>query len=225
MNMPAKPEAPRAFFTSWSGGKDSCLAHYRMLSAGWEPRGLLSMLVEQGDRSRSHGLPPEVLRAQAEALGLPIVFRAATWEGYEAGFLDALAEMKRSGVGAGVFGDIDIDGHREWVERVCARSGIIPCEPLWKSGRRALLEEFIAAGFAARIVVVNESALAASFLGRTLDAALIGEFEALGVDPSGENGEYHTVVFEGPIFSRPLRLRDQGRTRQDGYAFLHVAIR
>ena len=218
-------ERPGGFFTSWSGGKDSCLAHYRALRAGWQPKSLLNMLTEDGQRSRSHGLAVAVLRAQAEALGLPIVFRAATWEDYEARFLDALRELKRSGTEVGVFGDIDVEAHRRWVEGVCARAGIRPCEPLWKEERRTLLEEFIGSGFVAKIVVVSESALAPAFLGRTLDAGLIGEFEALGIDASGENGEYHTVVTGGPAFSRPLDLEERDRCSRDGYAFLDLGVR
>jgi uncharacterized protein (TIGR00290 family) len=217
-------ERPGGFFTSWSGGKDSCLAHYRALQAGWQPKSLLNMLTEDGQRSRSHGLAVAVLRAQAAALGLPIVFRAATWEDYEARFLDALRELKSFGVEAGVFGDIDVEAHRQWVEGVCARAGMRPCEPLWKGGRRALLEEFIGLGFAAKIVVLRESALAPAFLGRTLDARLISEFEALGIDASGENGEYHTVVTNGPVFSRPLELEERGRFSRDGYAFLEMGL-
>ena len=217
---PAVPAG--AFFCSWSGGKDSCLALHRMLVAGHRPRRLLTMLDESGARSHSHGLRPEVRRAQAGALGLPITFRSASWEDYETRFLDALAELKRAGLSAGVFGDIDVDAHRRWVERVSAEAGTTAHEPLWKCARRALLAEFLAAGFAARIVVVKESALDESFLGRTLDAGLVAEFEARGIDPSGENGEYHTVVTDGPVFSRPLGAAERGRACHDGYAFLDL---
>jgi diphthine-ammonia ligase len=217
-----------SFFCSWSGGKDSCLALYRAIRAGGRPARLLTMLAEGGERSRSHGLGVDVLRAQAAALGIPIAFRSASWSDYEESFLDAAREMKSSGLEAGVFGDIDLAEHREWVERVCAAAGVEAFEPLWGRQRRELLEEFIAAGFVARIVVVREDALdesfLASFLGRTLDRELVAELESRGVDASGEKGEYHTVVTDGPLFARALEIEERGRVVRDGCRVLDLGI-
>ena len=213
-----------SFFASWSGGKDSCLALYRATQAGGELKRLLTMLVERGGRSHSHGLPLEVLRAQAAALGVPITFRATSWGDYERHFIDALKEIAAAGVEAGVFGDIDIEAHREWVERVCGEADLAACEPLWRIDRRALLDEFMDAGFVARVVMVRGGVLDPDFLGRTLDRALIAEFAALGIDASGENGEYHTVVTEGPIFSSPLALAEGERIQRSGCWFLDVAL-
>jgi len=162
-----------SFFASWSGGKDSCLALHRAMRAGGRPERLLTMLVEEGNRSHSHGLSLEVLRAQAAALGVPITFRATTWGDYERHFIGALKEFRAAGIEAGVFGDIDIGAHREWVERVCDEAGLAACEPLWRAERRALLEEFMDAGFVARVVMVRGGALGPDFLGRTLDRALV----------------------------------------------------
>ncbi len=212
------------FFCSWSGGKDSCLALYRAARAGGEVRWLLNMCTESGERSRSHGLSVDVLRAQAAAVGIPIVFRAASWDDYERVFLEALAEFKEKGAVAGVFGDIDLDPHREWVERVCASAGVEAHEPLWKGLRRELLDEFLGAGFEARLVALKDSALSSDLLGRRLDGELIAEIESAGADACGENGEYHTVVVNGPLFSRPLELVAGRRVLRDGYWFLDLEL-
>ncbi len=214
----------RVFACSWSGGKDSYLALQRAVKSGGKPAFLLTMLTEGGERSRSHGLEAGVLRAQSAALGIPIIFRAATWADYEEVFLEALKEMKQKGVEVGIFGDIDLQGHRDWVERVCAQAGLAACEPLWGGQRRQLLDELISSGATAKIVAVRQGALNESYLGRTLDDGLVGEFERLGIDPSGENGEYHTVVTGGPLFSHSLVLEEKGSVLMDGCHFLDVGL-
>ena len=194
------------FVTSWSGGKDSALAFHRARAAGGEPLALLNMLDEAGERSRSHGLRPEVLAAQAEALGVPLRTARASWATYEAGFTGLLAGAKADGAQAAVFGDIDLAAHREWEEKVCAAAGLRASLPLWLEPRRALVDELLGLGFRALLVAVKEDALPAGLLGRTLDAALVAEIERLGADACGENGEYHTVLVDGPDFARPLTL-------------------
>ena len=211
------------FFCSWSGGKDSCLAMYHAMREGGRPRFLLTMLTEDNERSRSHGLPVTLIRKQALALGIPLVVRATSWDDYEVTFLSALREFKRQGVEAGVFGDIDIDAHREWVEQVCCSATIRPYQPLWKQARRRLLEELFETGFKATIVVVKEGTLDRRFLGKTLDADVVSEIEEMGIDSSGEQGEYHTVVTDGPIFSAPLHLDMKRQVLRDGYWFLEVS--
>jgi len=212
------------FFSSWSGGKDSCLALHRAIRAGAAPKCLLTMLTEDGNRSRSHGLSTNVLRAQAASLGLPIIFKSTTWNDYEEKFIEAASEIKNTGADCGVFGDIDIEAHREWVERVCECAGMRASEPLWKSARRDLLEEFIGEDFVAKIVVIKKELLEIKYLGRKLDLELVGEFEKLGIDPSGENGEYHTVVTDGPIFKTPLAIEEKEITAIGGYLVLDIGL-
>jgi diphthine-ammonia ligase len=212
------------FFVSWSGGKDSCLAFHRAVALGGTPAFLFTMLTEGAARSRSHGLAREVILAQAAALRVPVVFRAASWQDYESAFIDGLVEIRGRGVSLGVFGDIDLDPHLAWVRRVCAVAGAVPCEPLWKCARPGLLDEFISAGFKATIVSVKDALLSSDFLGRTLDRDLVREFTALGIDPSGEKGEYHTVVTDGPLFSAPVPLRPKEKVLRDGYWFLDLEL-
>jgi diphthine-ammonia ligase len=194
------------FVTSWSGGKDSALAFHRARKAGGVPVALINMLDETGGRSRSHGLRPEILEAQAAALGVPLRTALASWAGYENAFTALLAGAVVDGAGAAVFGDIDLAAHRDWEEKVCSVAGLRVSLPLWLEPRRTLVDELLGLGFRALIVAVREDALPARLLGRTLDAALVAEIESLGADACGENGEYHTVLVDGPDFARPLSL-------------------
>jgi uncharacterized protein (TIGR00290 family) len=212
------------FFCSWSGGKDSALAFCKAVREGGRPQMLLTMLHEDGERSRSHGLPISVFKSQASSLGVPLMLRSATWDDYEAVFMDALSELKGMGVSAGVFGDIDIEEHREWVHKVCRSAGLRPYHPLWGQDRRALLDELLKEGFEATIVAVNKDALDKDFLGKRITRDVINQLESQGVDASGERGEYHSVVTNGPLFSRPIKISTNKIHERDGYLFLDVAV-
>jgi uncharacterized protein (TIGR00290 family) len=174
-------------FISSSGGKESVLACYRaMQDPDVEISYLLNMASEDGRRSRSHGISSDLLRAQAEAIGVPIAQRKTTWETYEEEFKVAVSNMD---VAAGVFGDIDVVEHREWVERVCEEVGIKPILPLWKAEREELLVEFIDRGFKA---IVVSTSLGQEWLGREIDNQFMADVKSLGgVDLCGENGEYY----------------------------------
>lgn len=210
------------YFVSWSGGKDSCLAMSRAMSDRGKPARLLTMLDEAGKRSRGHHLRPEVLEAQAEALGVPLEVRKASWDNYEELFMGALRQMRAEGLAEGVFGDIDLAEHREWVEGVCAKTGVTPREPLWLEERMSLLNEFLDSGYVAVIAGVKEGTLEPSLLGRTMDHSLVEELVAAGIDASGELGEYHTVVVDGPGFLHPIELAECEHISYDGYRFLDL---
>ncbi|MFH0771942.1 MAG: diphthine--ammonia ligase [Candidatus Omnitrophota bacterium] len=210
------------FFCSWSGGKDACLALYRAMRQAGKPRFLLTMLAEDGRRSIAHDLPLGLICKQASALGIPLVTRVVSSGNYETEFISAISEFRRDGVKSGVFGDIDMEVHREWIDRVCSLADIQPYYPLWKGRRRDLLKELFEAGFKAKIVVVKEDLLDGRFLGRILDEAVISDIEKKGLDASGEAGEYHTVVTDGPIFSLSLKLKTRGCVSRNGRCFLNV---
>jgi diphthine-ammonia ligase len=207
----------RRFFCSWSGGKDAYLAYTRAVAQGGTPAALLCMLHEDGRVSRGHGLPLGLLQRQAAALGLPLVARATTWDDYEATYIAALHELREDGVQAGVFGDIDLQPHRDWVEAVCAAAGLSCHLPLWQEPRRRLVSELFAGGVQATVVAVDAARLDASFLGRRLDAAFIDDVEAAGADACGEEGEYHTMVTQAPAFAAPVPLQWRGVTSRDGH--------
>jgi uncharacterized protein (TIGR00290 family) len=165
---------------------------------------MVAMFDEAGARSRSHGLRPEVVVAQAAALGLSLVVGRGSWQTYELGFNAALAEVRRFDVSHVVFGDIAGDTNREFPERVCATAQLVAVEPLWGEPTPDLYREFVATGADARLVTVRDRFFDADWLGRQLTLDLLPEFEARGVDACGEYGEYHTVVVNGPLFAQPL---------------------
>jgi uncharacterized protein (TIGR00290 family) len=210
------------FLCSWSGGKDSCLALHRALRAGGRCAGLFTMLDEAGARSRSHGLRPEVLQAQADALGLPLHTARASWQGYEAAFVEGL-RAATAAASTVVFGDIDLEPHRAWEEKVAAAAGLRAELPLWQWPRRALLEEFLDAGFEALIVAARESRLDRSCLGRRLDPALIAWIESQGADACGEEGEFHTLVVDGPLFRHRLEVAQEEASLHGGVWCLDLA--
>ena len=200
---------------SWSGGKDSCAAYHRA-RASLDIVAAITMFNEDGTRSRSHGLRPEILAAQVERLGLRSITRTCTWDTYDNAFDLALAEAATLGITHVVFGDILFDEHRAWAERLASGRRLTAVEPLWKESTTDLYREFLASGTRARIVTVRSSKLEASFLGRDLAEDLLSEFVSRDVDPCGELGEYHTVVTSCQAFSKPLRVRALGRATVSG---------
>ena len=207
-------------FCSWSGGKDSALALQEAAAAGAEPRLLVAMMIEGGERSRSRGLSRALLEAQARAVGLPIRFGAASWDGYEEEMVRLVeAGAVEFGTPVGVFGDIDIEPHREWVEGVCERAGVEARLPLWQRDRRRLMGDLLAAGFEAVIVAVRDGVLPPELLGTTIDAAVVAEIERLGSDAAGENGEFHSLVVDGPLLRQPLRIELGEHSLRDGVWF------
>jgi len=198
------------FFSSWSGGKDSCLAFYYAVQAGGKPCYLFTMLSEEGERSKSHGLPLRILEQQAASLGVPLITVAASWEDYEKVFIGQLREFKAKGVEVGVFGDIDLEEHRQWQENACAAAGMKAYLPLWGKSRQKVVTELVDLGFQAVIVAVNEEIMDRSYLGRVLDKQLMLKLAADGIDVAGENGEFHTIVTNGPLFRFPVNLKING---------------
>lgn len=214
-----------SFLVSWSGGKDSALALARARQSLGEEGLLLTMFTEGGERSRAHGLARSVLAAQARALGLPLVTGAASWDDYTPVFVRTLTELReRQGITTAVFGDIDLQAHRDWCLRACAEAGVDCLHPLWGEPREALVHEALARGIEATVVAVRADVLAPDLLGRRLDASLLAEFAAAGIDLAGEQGEYHTVVTGGPGFAAPLALVPGERVLRDGYWFLDLAL-
>jgi diphthine-ammonia ligase len=200
---------------SWSGGKDSCAAYHRART-DFDIVAAITMFNEDGSRSRSHGLRPEIISAQLERLKLRGITQCCTWETYDAAFARALTDAAGMGVTHAIFGDILFDEHREWAERLSTGSGLTAVEPLWKQSTTDLYRDFLASGTRARIVTVRSNKLDESYLGRDLAENLLDDFVARDVDPCGERGEYHTVVTSCPAFSRPLHLRALGRATNSG---------
>lgn len=204
--------------SSWSGGKDSCLALYRAMQSGLNVSHLVNMAVD----GRAHGLDGRLIRAQSEAMGLPLTQKNVTWDTYEAGFKETVSELKEVGFEGMVFGDIDLQEHRDWVENTCAELGIKSYLPLWDGERKTLIREFLDAGFEAVLVCTRSDVLGKDLLGRVLDEELVGELGSRGVDLCGEAGEYHTLVTDGPIFTKRISLGKSRLIERDGKWILDV---
>ena len=209
-------------FVSWSGGKDSCLALYRALKAGLKVGCLLNMLNEEGSRSRSHGLPKRILDAQSEALRVPIVYGKASWGNYEEEFKRILASLKSMGIDGGVFGDINLQEHRDWVERVCDEVGVKAFEPLWNEAYERLIGEFLGSGFQALIVGARADLIGEEWVGKPYDQKFVEYLKERDLDLCGEKGEFHTLVTYGPIFKRRIRILEAGKRVKEGRRFLEI---
>jgi uncharacterized protein (TIGR00290 family) len=205
---------PRAAI-SWSGGKDCCTALLRVADR-YEIAAALTMFDEEGARSRSHGLRPELVAAQVELLGLAHVSRRTSWDTYNDAFESGLAELASRGITHVIFGDIMFDSHREWTEQRCASAGMTAVQPIWGEPTEHVVREFLDADGDAMIVTARAQFLDRSWLGRRLSVPMLDELTALGVDPCGERGEYHTLVVDCPRFSRPLAVRACGDVLRSG---------
>ncbi|MBL7757682.1 MAG: diphthine--ammonia ligase [Chitinophagaceae bacterium] len=211
--------------TSWSGGKDSCYALMQAIDAGIKPAVLLNVMNETGRRSRSHGLPASILEAQATQAGIPLHTVSSSWNDYENNFVRSLQELKLEyQLTHAVFGDIDLQAHRDWEEKVCARAGLIPVLPLWLRARKQLALEMLQAGIQTLIVSCNE-VMGQRFLGRYLTSELLDELESLGVDPCGENGEFHTLVTDCPLFKNSLKAEITDTETHEGYWFAAIRLK
>jgi len=208
-------------FSSWSGGKESALATYKAISQGHEVLYLVNFISEDGKKSRSHGIKASVLALQAKAIGIPLIQVKTSWGNYEENFKKVVMELKEKGVEGGVFGDMDLEEHREWVEKVCSELQIKPLLPLWRIEPGELLAEFWQGGFKAIVVATK---LAERLLGRSLDEAFLEEIQEFNSHPCGEAGEYHTFVFDGPIFRRPLEVIPNKKEKRDSMWFLEISV-
>lgn len=189
---------------SWSAGKDSCLAWLRAREAGLDVRSFLTMCDASG-LSKSHALLPALIAAQVRAIGGTWVPALAGPGAYADVFYAALRGLREAGHTHMVFGDIDLQAHRDWLEPACTRASLVAVFPLWGEARAALAQEVIARGIRARLVCVDTRWLDASFCGADYDAALLARLPA-GVCPVGEGGEFHTFVIDAPGFASALRI-------------------
>lgn len=196
---------------NWSGGKDSAFALHRVLKAG-EPHvsRLLTTVNESFDRVSMHGVRTELLERQAESVGIPLLKvmlpEMPDMSTYERIMEEKLRKLKAGGIDAAVFGDIFLADLRRYREDKLAGLGIKCVFPIWQVPTDRLIMEFIGLGFKAITVCVDEKHLDKSFVGRVIDEKFVRDLPP-GVDPCGENGEFHSFVFDGPIFRNPVAYR------------------
>lgn len=193
---------------SFSGGKDSVLSLHKAISLGYEPIALMTTINKNKGNSWFHDISSDLLKQVSLAINIPLLLVECSGENYENTFEIALKNMKNLGAEACIFGDIDIAHHREWGEIRCKNTGLEAIFPLWQENRETLVKEFIDLGYKAIIKKVNLKNMNVDFLGKTLSHKLLEEIKATGSDVCGENGEYHTFVYDGPIFSKEIPLKN-----------------
>ncbi len=213
---------PKALI-SWSSGKDSAFALHEIRRAGeFEVVGALTTVTETFERVSIHGVRQEILRAQCKAAGLPQRIVPIPYpcpnEIYEARMGEAVASAVRDGVTHMIFGDLFLADIRAYREQKLAGTGITPVFPLWERPTPALAQAMIASGLEAYLATVDLKKLPAEFAGRKFDAQLLADLPD-GIDPCGENGEFHTCVIAGPMFSQALPVETGERVIRDGYAY------
>jgi uncharacterized protein (TIGR00290 family) len=223
-----KPNARPKALISWSSGKDSAFSLYEVRRAGeFDVVGALTTVTETFERVSIHGVRQEILRAQCEAAGLPQRIVPIPYpcpnEVYEARMGEAVALAVAEGITHMIFGDLFLADIRAYREAKLAGTGITPVFPLWDRPTPALAQAMIASGLEAYIATIDLKKLPAEFAGRRFDSQLLADLPA-SVDPCGENGEFHTCVVAGPMFSRPLAVVTGERVVRDGYAYCDLAM-
>ena len=192
------------FVMSYSCGKDSTLALHKMMEWGHKPVALLVMVNEKVDRSFFHGADYAMLEAYSKCLKLPLLLTPADGEKYHLAMEDSLRKAKTLGAEAACFGDIDIEGNRKWEEERCANAKLEAVFPLWHRNREENVYELVNLGYQCLIKSINNTLLPKSILGKCIDRESIEVMQNSDIDICGENGEYHTLVVDGPIFKQPL---------------------
>ena len=206
---------------SWSGGKDSALALFAISqNQRYEIVGLLTTVTEDYHRISMHGVRESLLEQQARSIGLPIsrvlISKNDSNEEYEAQMKEVLLQFQQSGVNTVVFGDIFLEDIRKYREENLARVGMKGVFPIWKKDN--LPQAFIDSGFKAIVTCVDAKALDKKFVGRLFDGEFLAELPA-SVDPNGENGEFHSFVYEGPIFRKKISYRIGEVVKRDSFYF------
>ncbi len=195
---------------SWSGGKDSCLALYEIQkSPDYRVAALLTTITREYDRISMHGVRRALLERQATSLGLPLhqvlISKGANNEEYETAMAQAFNEYHQNGIDSVVFGDLFLEEVRAYRDQFLAKHGMKGLYPVWQRNTANFIKEFIELAFKAVLSCVDSKTLDKSFAGKTIDEAFISSLPT-NVDPCGENGEFHTFVYDGPNFAKPVEF-------------------
>jgi uncharacterized protein (TIGR00290 family) len=216
----------RKAFVSWSSGKDSAFALHEA-RRDFEIAGVLTTVNSAYDRVAMHGVREALLDAQVAALGVPVIKvpipSPCPNEVYEARMEEACARIKEQGIGHIIFGDLFLEDIRAYRVEKLAATGLQPVFPLWKRDTAKLAREMIASGLVAYLTCIDPRKLDRSFAGRRFDETLLRDLPN-GIDPCGENGEFHTVVTAGPMFKAPIPVRVGEVVERDGFVFADVVV-
>ncbi len=181
---------------------------------------LLNFISKEHKRVSFHGTEAKLIKLQAEAIGIPLLQKETTWNGYEQEFKDAVKSLIPDGVNGMIFGDIYLQEHKDWVERVCRELGIEAILPLWGQDPERILIDFIDAGFEATIVSAKSELLNDKWMGRKVNREFLSHLKDNNIDFCGENGEYHTFVTGGPMFQKRIKITKSQPIMRDNHRFL-----
>lgn len=199
----------KKFIASFSGGKDSMLAINRCITEGMIPLFMITTSPNDENKSWFHKVKHDTLFDISKSVNIPLKIVYTSPDNYTEKFEEALKKAKEDGAEICVFGDIDILEHFNWCSDRCKNTGLIPYFPLWQQDRKEIVKEVIEKGFKAKIIRVTDEKLQEGFLGEYLSYEIMDKMERLGIDVCGENGEYHTVVLDGPIFEYPILIENE----------------
>jgi uncharacterized protein (TIGR00290 family) len=213
---------------SWSSGKDSAWTlQVLRQSDEYEVVGLLTTINSSFDRVAMHGVRRELVEAQADAAGLPLWKVPLPWpcsnQEYESAMNVVCAKAVDAGVEVVAFGDLYLEDVRKYREERMRGTGLTPVFPLWLLDTRQLIRDMWVGGLRSRIVCLDPQKLPASFAGRDLNQELVDEFPA-GIDPCGENGEFHTFVYDGPMFAQAIPIESGELVTRDGFVFADLCL-
>jgi diphthine-ammonia ligase len=209
---------------AWSGGKDSAFATYKAIQQGFEVINLVTFMHNE-ITSNFHAIKSELLDAQAQAVGIPIVKQKTFPTTYERQFKKTLTQLKDQGAEGLITGDIyEVSQHEQgWLERVLGEIGLRPIRPLWQGSTLQIFKDYLKAGFEATVVRTKNEVLSKDWIGRELNTKFLDDLLKHGnVDPCGENGEYHTFVTNGPNFKNKIKLLETKKTVNRGFGHLDI---
>jgi uncharacterized protein (TIGR00290 family) len=182
----------------------------------------VNFISQELHRVRFHGTEAKLIQLQSQALGIPLLQKETTWDGYEQEFKEAVRSLVPSGVKGMVFGDIYLQEHKDWVERVCGEIGIEAMEPLWGRNTEEVVSDFIDSGFEAVIVSAKSELIGREWIGHGVDKDFVNYLSNMGIDHCGESGEYHTLVVNGPIFESRIEITQSSTIQRDNHWLLDI---
>ncbi len=211
------------YFVSWSGGKDCCFACYKAISQGAK----ITQLVNLRFKGSSHIVDQNLLKFQAETIGIPIIQKETLWDNYERNFKETVRPLVSKDVQGIIFGDLFCEEfqeqkHKEWAERVCGELGIKAVEPLWGMKPDQVFRDFIAAGFEAIIISVKVDLIGEEWLGQKMDTTFLKYLLDKKLNVCGELGEFHTLVVNGPLFQKKINILEGKHVKGGKYSQLEI---
>ena len=205
-------------------GKDSCFACYKAKQQGYQIVSVVNFTNSDGRDSVSHGLSADIIQRQASLIDIPLLQKAMPRKGYTDEFKVLVEELKvKEGIEGIVFGDIYLQEHRDWIDKVCAELKVEAILPIWTKDTGKLVKEIIDSGFKAIVVSAKKDILGERWLGREINGGFVKDLKALGnFDLCGEKGEFHTFVYDGPLFKEKVKFKKGDKTLRDDRWYLEI---